>query len=82
MLAIFDKLSRYIDPMVFLISLCIGLFYTYITVPYPKIVIKYPTPFNVGKITYVDNNKVCYKYQMEKVTCPKNKSSINTYNFQ
>lgn len=82
MLAIFDTLSQYIDPFIFLIALCIGLFYTYITVPYPQIVIKYPTPFNAGKITYVDNNKVCYKYQMEKITCPINKSSIHTYKFQ
>jgi len=78
MLFLFD----YIDPLIFLISLCIGLFYTYITTPYPQVVIKYPTPFNVGKITYVDKNNVCYKYQIEKVSCPTDKSKIKTYQFQ
>jgi len=72
----------YIDPLIFLISLCVGLFYTYITTPYPQIVIKYPTPYNVGKITYIDKNNVCYKYQIKQVTCPKDKSKIKTYQFQ
>lgn len=72
----------YIDPLIFLIALCIGLFYTYLTTPYPQVIIKYPTPFNAGKVTYVDNNNVCYKYQIEKVTCPRDPSKIKTYNFQ
>jgi hypothetical protein len=75
-------LFDYIDPLIFLISLCVGLFYTYVTVPYPQVVIKYPTPFNAGKITYVDKNNVCYKYQIEQVNCPLNKSQIKTYQFQ
>ncbi len=75
-------LFDYIDPFVFLLSLCIGLFYTYITTPYPQLIIKYPTPFNAGKITYVDNNNVCYKYQIEQVNCPEDKSKIKKYQFQ
>ena len=78
MLFIFD----YIDPLIFLISLCIGLFYTYIITPTPEIIIKYPTPFNAGKITYVDKNNVCYKYRVEKVNCPIDKSLIRNYQFQ
>lgn len=78
MLFIFD----YIDPLIFLISLCIGLFYTYIITPTPEIIIKYPTPFNAGKITYVDKNNVCYKYRVEKVKCPIDKSQIKNYQFQ
>lgn len=75
-------LFEYIDPLIFLISLCIGLFYTYITTPYPHVVMKYPTPFNAGKITYVDQNNVCYKYQIQKVKCPVDQSQIKTYQFQ
>ena len=78
MLFIFD----YIDPLIFLISLCIGLFYTYIITPTPEIIIKYPTPFNAGKITYVDKNNVCYKYRVQKVNCPIDKSQIRNYQFQ
>lgn len=72
----------YIDPLIFLISLCVGLFYTYITTPYPQIIIKYPTPFNAGKITYVDKNKVCYKYHIKKVACPQKTSQIKNYDIQ
>lgn len=78
MFFIFD----YIDPLIFLIALCIGLFYTYVTSPPPEIVIKYPTPFNAGKITYVDKNNVCYKYRIQKVNCPMDKSKIRSYQFQ
>ena len=78
MLFIFD----YIDPLIFLVALCLGLFYTYITAPMPEIVIKYPTPFNAGKITYVDKNNVCYKYKMEKVNCPIDQSKIKKYEYQ
>ena len=72
----------YIDPFYFLVALCVGLFYTYITAPTPRIVIKYPTPFNVGKVTYVDQGGVCYRYQMKKVDCPTDKSKIKKYQFQ
>lgn len=73
---------EYIDPLYFLLALGIGLFYTYITAPQPKIVIKYPTPFNAGKVTYIDNNNVCYKYQIKKTTCPADQSQIKRYEFQ
>lgn len=64
------QLTDYIDPFVFLIALCVGLFYTYISTPPPEIVVKYPTPFNAGKITYVDDAGVCYRYKVKKVSCP------------
>ena len=66
--------EKYIDPTIFLISLFIGIFLTYIITPPPKIVVKYPTPYNAGKITYIDDNKVCYKYKANKVSCPTDKS--------
>ena len=67
---------EFINPLVFLISLAVGLLYTYITTPPPKIVIKYPTPHNAGKIKYVDDAGVCYKYVMEEVNCPLDKNDI------
>ena len=73
------RILDYIDPLAFLIALCVGLFYTYITAPQPQIVIKYPTPFNVEQTTYVDQNDVCYKYQIKKTECPRNKSLIKRY---
>ena len=49
-----------------MIALCVGLLYTYLTIPEPMIVIKYPTPFNVGQVTYQDQNQVCYQYHIKK----------------
>jgi len=66
----------YIDPFAFFMALGIGLLYTYLTTPYPKIVYKFPTPYNAGKITYVDESNVCYKYKANKVQCPIDKSKI------
>jgi hypothetical protein len=75
-------LLDYIDPFYFLIALCVGLLYTYVTAPVPQIVIKYPTPFNAGKITYVDQSDVCYKYRIQKTQCPKDTSKIKEYEFK
>jgi hypothetical protein len=73
---------EYIDLFWFLIAFAIGLFYTYITAPEPQIVIKYPTPFNAGRVTYIDKNDVCYKYQMQKVECPVDRTKIKRYDLQ
>jgi len=72
-------LLDFINPLVFMVAFCIGLFFTYITMPYPEIVIKYPTPYNAGKITYVDDANVCYKYAIEQVNCPSDKSKIKYF---
>ena len=60
----------FIDPFYFLMALCVGLLYTYVSTPPPHVVVKYPTPFNAGKITYVDDAGVCYKYKVEPKQCP------------
>lgn len=72
----------FIDPRVFLFALGIGLLYTYLTTPYPKIVYKYPTPYNAGKITYIDDANVCYKYKVTQVSCPLDKSKIKKLEVQ
>lgn len=54
----------------FLIAFAIGIAYVYFSVPTPKIVIKYPNPYNAGKVIYQDEGKSCYKYQADKVECP------------
>lgn len=61
-----------IDPIFFLVSFAIGIIYLKVTADKPKIVYKYPTPHNAGKITYVDDAGVCYKYNAIPVTCPPN----------
>jgi hypothetical protein len=60
----------YIDPVYFLIAFCIGLLFSYVTSTANKIVIKYPTPENSGKITYKDDAGLCYKYKVVEEQCP------------
>jgi len=69
-------LLEYIDPLVFMLALFVGLAYTYFTTPAPKILIKYPTPFNIKDTIYRDTNGVCYKYLINEVPCPQDKSKI------
>lgn len=73
---------EYIDPLIFLIAFCVGLLYVYITLPQPQVVIKYPTPFNAGIITYSDRNGVCYQYHIHQTDCPMDSSKIKTYKVQ
>jgi len=63
------KFTNYIDPLSFFIAFGIGLLITYATSKPKKIVIKWPTPENVGKIIYKDNSENCYKYEANEVPC-------------
>ena len=65
-----------IDPFVFLVSLCVGIFISYIFRKEPRVVVKHPTPENAGKITYVDDAGICYRYRAQEVDCPSDKSQI------
>ncbi len=65
-----------VHPLFFLLSFAIGLFFCYISQPKPQIVMKFPSPYNAGKITYRDDDDNCYKYKAEKVECPVDKSLI------
>lgn len=62
--------------VVFFIAFAIGISYVYFMVPTPNVVIKYPNPYNSGKLIYKDDSENCYKYKAEKVTCPKDKHLI------
>ena len=70
---IFDK----IDPFVFFVSFGLGLMYCYITNPSPKVVLKFPSPYNTEKVIYHETGgDGCYKYKADKVGCPTDKSLI------
>lgn len=68
----------YIDPWIFMLSFGVGVLIVYVMRKEPRVVIKYPTPENAGKVTYVDDVGVCYKYQAHEVPCPEDKSKIKT----
>ena len=57
------------NVLAFMTALCVGLLYTYYTSDTPKMVYKWPTPYNAGKTIYKDDNEVCFKYHIKKVKC-------------
>ena len=56
----------------FVIALAFGLFYAYMDVPKERLVIKYPTPYNVNKKIYKGLNDECYKFNATEVQCNSN----------
>lgn len=42
---------------------------TYLIKPAPKVIIKFPSPYNVGKIMYRDKSDTCFMYKSEAVEC-------------
>lgn len=76
------KFTDYINPLAFFIALAIGLFLTYIYSPPKKIIIKWPTPENAGKIIYKDHSDSCYKYEANEIDCPDDKTKIKNQSIQ
>lgn len=70
------RFTDYIDPLSFFIAFGIGLFITYVTARPRRVVIKWPTPENAGKVIYKDQTENCYKYEANEVQCPDDKSKI------
>jgi len=60
----------------FFVAFAIGMLYVYMTTPKPNIVIKYPSPFNAGKIVYRDDSDTCFIFNANKVECPSDKKKI------
>lgn len=65
-----------INPFYFFISFAIGLFFVYIITPPPEVIVKFPSPFNAGSVTYKDKADACYIYKADKVSCPRDRSLI------
>lgn len=76
------KFTDYINAPAFFIALAIGLFFTYIYAPPKKIIIKWPTPENAGKVVYKDHADLCYKYKANEIPCPDDKSKIKNNSIQ
>lgn len=69
--------NQWIDLRAFFIAFLIGTILAYFRVDRPRIVYRYPTPWNAGKVTYIDEANVCYKYAVDRVACPTDKSQIS-----
>ena len=73
------RITKLIDFPVFIISLCIGLFFAYMIAPNPDIIFVYPTPDNRNKLLFKDKAGVCHSFTPHKVKCPTDKSRIRKY---
>jgi hypothetical protein len=69
-------LFKYINVKVFLISLAIGLFAVYVTMPDMRKIYVYPTPENVDILQYRDKTSNCFNFKQKEVSCPKDKNKI------
>jgi hypothetical protein len=65
--------------MPFLLGLGLGIAGIYFLKSEATIVYKYPTPENVGKLSYKDKNGVCYQYSGKEVDCDKTDGKLKTY---
>ncbi len=75
-------LFKFIDFKVFIITLSIGLFYTYITDDYKKVIVLYPTPDNIKEYQYKDKSDNCYTYDLNEVDCPDDENKYQTVKIQ
>lgn len=71
------NLFKYVRLDIFLLSLALGLFAVYITMPDTRKIYVYPTPENVGVLQYKDKTDTCFTYKQTEVTCPTNESEIS-----
>jgi len=58
----------YIDPVYFLIAFSIGLFIVLSLEPEKKIILKYPTQFNLSDV-HKDAAGNCWKYTSKETEC-------------
>lgn len=70
-------LSSYINFKWFLFSLALGLLIAYCTSPKPEVILKYPTPENSDNLIFKDDVENCYKFNVNEVNCPNDKSKID-----
>lgn len=73
---------KFINVPIFIISLAIGLFFSYITTPLPEVILVYPTPDNINSIQYQDEGDNCFGFTSEEVKCPKDQTQIREYPIQ
>jgi hypothetical protein len=60
----------------FSLAFAIGMLAVYVTNPPPTVIVKFPSPYNVGKVTYHDKADNCYRYVAEEVKCPSDPAMI------
>lgn len=64
-----QRFASVFHPWSFLLAFGVGMLFVYLTAPVPTVIVRYPTPFNAGRITYRDARGTCYRYRSHKTTC-------------
>lgn len=76
------SIFKYVRFDIFILSLALGLFAVYITMPDRRKIYVYPTPENVGVLQYKDKTDTCFSFKQTEVACPKNENEITTVPIQ
>tara|TARA_B100002019_G_scaffold278058_1_gene278528 strand:- start:150 stop:386 length:237 start_codon:yes stop_codon:yes gene_type:complete len=71
------NIFKYINVYAFLISLFLGLFAVYVTMPDLRTIKVYPTQENVNILQYRDKADNCFSLRETEVPCPVNKNEIS-----
>ena len=58
-----------INLLVVLLSFIFGIILVYLMSPHPITKLRFPSPFNTGKIKYKDNGDSCYVFKSNEVPC-------------
>lgn len=69
-------LFKYIKLNIFIISLALGLFAVYVTMPDTRKIYVYPTPDNIEVLQYKDKTDTCFQFKQSEIECPKNDAEI------
>lgn len=60
----------------FIIAFALGILYVYLTVPPKHVLLKHPTPFNAGKVTYHDDTGTCFVFKAKELPCPQDPALV------
>jgi hypothetical protein len=70
------SLFRSIRPLWFFAAFAVGLLMCYVMTPPPEVVVKFPSPYNAGKVVYKDKAQNCFVYNSDEVACPKDRAHV------
>jgi len=70
-----------LSPFWFFMAFAFGLLACYLLAPKPEVVVKFPSPYNAGKIVYNDKAHNCFVYNAEEVACPKDGHGVRPQPF-
>lgn len=67
-----------LNLMAFILAFSGGLLYIYMFTPPPEVVVKFPTPWNAGRVVYREPNdhSSCYVIRATNESCPAEKGRI------